>query len=1124
MEEIDFTENTIEAFEGNALEIKKALDSELIYRKTDKFIVDYTKIIVESPELFEIFINNPSEFMALLKSELKDRFGKTFPIYFKNFEEEEQISNLRVEHLGKIVKVAGMLSNATGVLALVKFRNFTCVNCGTIIRVVDSKKVIRCSCGNNKNFKLIHTQYQNMQEIVLEENQDEIGDRSPRRTRVRLVDELCDKELSGIVKDGNKIEVIGIVEEIPLKKDNKTNDEIYQFRIFALQIRSLENEFDETITEDDIAEIDEISIDNPLDRLAKSLAPSIIGNEDIKKTLVLSMFSGVPISDRYGKKEKYRIHGLLIGDAGTSKTVMLTEACRRHYKSRYVSSEGNAVSKVGLCVHPDSRIWENGKITDIKSFCEKYFNGIDVYEETEIKLPKEQYQFNNTNKIKSVWKIPSPDELVKITTKNGKEIKLTKNTKLMTDNGWVKSSELKSGDYLKILNENSYSGVDEVWIGNLLFDLPVKINKGKEQIMDNLFKEIKKKQINIREMCKETGIRENKIYHEWGKGSTSIKLNELRIICDYMGIEIKSILPKSITCTLRNGNCFKVPLYLTGELSYLLGIIFGDGSVSINNKSHTGSIRFTTMDKDSEFIKISRELFGVNPKPIKNKRLTKATDYRFNSYILSKLLEKLGIKDKKYIDNRIIKSKPLIKSFLTGLFDTDGYVYMEEDSIVIGLSQSNKNLIKDVISILSRFNIRAYFREKNTENRTNYLLDGRKIITMKKLCELEIKDIKSVKNYIDNIGFRLNRKKETLLNFNDKIASKVKPNYVKIVGVEIIKSDVPYVYDLTVEDHHSFYCNDFIVHNTASVEKDELLGTWALKAGYLPRTNNGLVGIDELDKADKDIQKSLHTPLESGIVTVSKAGINSTLNADVTVICSANPKNGRFEDSKSLVEQINMEETLLSRFDWIWVMRDELDEGKDMKIANSIWDNDYLDNIVDVSLFKKYIKYAQKFKPKTTIEARELINKFYVDVRKQARRSDGLVGMPIVPRHLKGLKRMAEANAKIRLSHEVTTEDAKIAIDLFKKSLIKLGLDEEVGIIDMARLGTGKTATRLIKMQKIKDLLRDLGRDNSQVPQEAIMLEATKLNMDLVEVEKTLQDLYKAGEIYSPRRGIWALA
>ncbi|MDD4110840.1 MAG: minichromosome maintenance protein MCM [Clostridia bacterium] len=596
--------------------LKILLENRVIKRDSLQFIFDFEEVLEYDPFFIDYFLENPSIIVDSLRSEIRERYGEEYSVFFKNLNVNENISDIRVEHLGKMVKVKGMLSNATPAMMLVKSRVFNCASCGTNI-TTEGKVPLRCSCGRKGGFYVVSTEYEDLQEIVLEENQDEIGDRSPKKTRVRLVDKLCVKEMNNIIKDGSKIEVIGIVQEIPLKKDAKLEEEIYQFRIFALQVNSLDTEFDETITEDDIMDIEEISMDKPLDRLSNSLCPNIIGNELIKKALILSMVSGTEKKLVDGKREKDKIHILLVGSAGLAKTEMLQAVARRHFKGRYASCE--RLSEVG------------------------------------------------------------------------------------------------------------------------------------------------------------------------------------------------------------------------------------------------------------------------------------------------------------------------------------------------------------------------------------------------------------------------------------------------IVG---------------------------------GVEKDEITGSWGLKCGLLPKQNKGLQILDELDKADRGVQKALHTPMESGVVSINKAGINALLSADCTVICGANPKNSRFDINKPIVEQINMEPTLLSRFDLIFVMTDSLGEKEDEEIAKSIFEDSKPEiELIDLSLFKKYIKHASKLKPKFNEEAKTEITKFYPEIRRLSKRMEsGMEGMPIVPRQLKGIKRLSEASAKIRLSNTVEIQDAKFAIELFKYSLLKLGMDLENGLFDMARISGGKTVSKRQKMELILGELRTLIGSGGGVP------------------------------------------
>ncbi len=133
-----------------------------------------------------------------------------------------------------------------------------------------------------------------------------------------------------------------------------------------------------------------------------------------------------------------------------------------------------------------------------------------------------------------------------------------------------------------------------------------------------------------------------------------------------------------------------------------------------------------------------------------------------------------------------------------------------------------------------------------------------------------------------------------------------------------------HVYDLTVEDAHSFIGNGFVVHNTAAAVKDEFGdGRWTLEAGALVLADKGLACIDELDKMTEQDRSSMHEAMESQRISVAKAGITATLQCRCSMLGAANPKYGRFDDNESLSDQINMPPALLSRFDLIFALTDK---------------------------------------------------------------------------------------------------------------------------------------------------------------------------------------------------------
>jgi len=104
---------------------------------------------------------------------------------------------------------------------------------------------------------------------------------------------------------------------------------------------------------------------------------------------------------------------------------------------------------------------------------------------------------------------------------------------------------------------------------------------------------------------------------------------------------------------------------------------------------------------------------------------------------------------------------------------------------------------------------------------------------------------------------------------------------------------------------------------TATVRRNEVSkGDWMIVGGALVLASGGVCLIDELDKMKEDERKALHTALEQQLIPINKAGINVVLKIDTTVMATANPKGGKFDRDKTVIEQIDFPPTLLNRLTW----------------------------------------------------------------------------------------------------------------------------------------------------------------------------------------------------------------
>ncbi|MFC2143016.1 minichromosome maintenance protein MCM [Candidatus Aenigmatarchaeota archaeon] len=310
---------------------------------------------------------------------------------------------------------------------------------------------------------------------------------------------------------------------------------------------------------------------------------------------------------------------------------------------------------------------------------------------------------------------------------------------------------------------------------------------------------------------------------------------------------------------------------------------------------------------------------------------------------------------------------------------------------------------------------------------------------------------------------------------------------------------------------------------TATVRKDEALGTWLLEAGALILANKGMISIDEFDKMNRDDQIAMHEAMSMETVSIAKASIVATLPAETAVLAGANPKLGRFEPILSVAEQIKIPETLLSRFDLKFALRDVPDKTKDEQLAEHIITSRtkprLIEPVIETRFLRKYIAYARQIKQiELTKEASESLKNFYVDMRNRYS-GEEVPTIAITLRQYEALIRLAEASAKIRLDTKVRAADAERAMKLMKFSLSQLGVDYETGRIDIDRLESGVTASKRRKIGIIIEIIDELGKDQKggEVSVEDVMAEAESRGIE--NIEDTIERLKREGTIFEPRAG-----
>lgn len=182
--------------------------------------------------------------------------------------------------------------------------------------------------------------------------------------------------------------------------------------------------------------------------------------------------------------------------------------------------------------------------------------------------------------------------------------------------------------------------------------------------------------------------------------------------------------------------------------------------------------------------------------------------------------------------------------------------------------------------------------------------------------------------------------------------------------------------------------------------------------------------------------------MEQQTVTVAKAGIHATLNARCSVLAAANPLYGNYNRSLSVIKNLALPDSLLSRFDLLFILLDTPDAHNDRKLGTHILKlrkQRKTKTNLDYEYIKKYIAHARDtVKPKLTTEVQQLIIEEYTTLRADRRPKS----IPSTPRLLETLIRLSTANAKLNLRQEVTSSDCEVAFRILRFSLF--GVDEYV--------------------------------------------------------------------------------
>ncbi|NJE03662.1 LAGLIDADG family homing endonuclease [Thermococcus sp. MV11] len=683
--------------------------------------IDWTHLNSFDPELAGELIENPEESILAAEDAIQIILReppllveREFKVHarFYNLPHTLLVKELGSEHINRLIQVEGIITRVSEVKPFVEKAVFVCKDCGNemvrLQRPYDNLvKPAKCDACGSRNIELDveKSRFINFQSFRLQDRPESLkGGQMPRFVDAILLDDMVDTALPG-----DRVLVTGILRVILEQKDKRP---IFKKVLEVNHIEQLSKEIEELeISPEDEQKIRELAKRKDIvDAIVDSIAPAIWGHRTVKKGIALALFGGVQRTLPDGTKLRGESHVLLVGDPGVAKSQLLRYVANLAPRAIYTSGKsssaagltaaavrdeftGSWVLEAGVlvladggfaCLHPDSRVLVDGKYVRIEDLfeLEKSYKAlsdgqvVDIQEKemgvTALDLGSMRTKASTATIIRrKPWK----GELLRLKFRSGNEVTLTPDHLLIDG----QTLEWKEAEKFRV-RDKVVAPLKLPSVRNRVYILDILPSTWKVKLTPEEKRELKAEVLKRFKSLAEFNRKYN-VSRDFLSGKGSISVGKFREILRELGIYDEwRERPLTYGPNYRRER-LKVA-YITPELAYFLGFLYGDGWIKRNgSKVHVRIVQSKVHNRQIENLRRAfksfydgqlREYERTTRSELAGNEIESNTiTFHVSSPLLAYLYEYIT---KDNFRNAFSLDDEALKAFIAGALDSDGCV------------------------------------------------------------------------------------------------------------------------------------------------------------------------------------------------------------------------------------------------------------------------------------------------------------------------------------------------------------------------------------------------------------------------------------------------------------------